>query len=153
MKKIKLFQYKKATTAYKLGNFPSTFQLPKKKQLLKTNYDSYLDLNLTVVSTHTSLPDILLSTNMNTEISTSKSRERHINGFINWRCPCSLQGQLTRWPLKVPSSPKRSVILWISLCEAKNNQRIHPHCHLLEAYPNVYDHSYCCEARKTGSYI
>jgi len=31
----------------------------------------------------------------------------------SWRCPCSLQGSWTRWPLKVPSSPNYSIILCI----------------------------------------
>jgi len=26
-----------------------------------------------------------------------------------WRCPCSLQGGWTIWPLKVPSNPKHSM--------------------------------------------
>ena len=30
------------------------------------------------------------------------------------RCPCSLQGHWTRWPLKVPSIPSYSVILWFN---------------------------------------
>jgi len=28
------------------------------------------------------------------------------------RCLCSLQGGWARWPLKVPSNPKHSMILW-----------------------------------------
>ena len=30
----------------------------------------------------------------------------------SWRCPCSLQGGWTRWPLKVPSNPNYSMILF-----------------------------------------
>jgi len=33
--------------------------------------------------------------------------------WSSWRCPCSLQDGRTRWPLKVPSNPKYSVILWL----------------------------------------
>ena len=32
--------------------------------------------------------------------------------WSSWRCPCSLQGGWARWPLKVPSNPKHSMILW-----------------------------------------
>ena len=32
--------------------------------------------------------------------------------WSSWRCPCSLQGGWTRWPLKVPSNPNYSMILW-----------------------------------------
>ena len=34
--------------------------------------------------------------------------------WSSWRCPCSLQGGWARWPLKVPSSPNYSMILWSS---------------------------------------
>jgi len=30
----------------------------------------------------------------------------------SWRCPCSLQRGWTKWPLKVPSKPNYSMILW-----------------------------------------
>ena len=33
--------------------------------------------------------------------------------WSSWRCPCSLQRRWARWPLKVPSNPKHSVILCI----------------------------------------
>ena len=33
------------------------------------------------------------------------------NPIYLW-CPCSLQGSWSRWPLKVPSNSKDSVILW-----------------------------------------
>lgn len=32
--------------------------------------------------------------------------------WATWRCPCSLHGDLTRWALKVLSSPIHSVLLW-----------------------------------------
>jgi len=31
------------------------------------------------------------------------------------RCPCSLQGSWTRWPLRAPSNSNNSMILWFSL--------------------------------------
>lgn len=31
---------------------------------------------------------------------------------VSWRRSCSLQGSLTGWPLKVPSNPNTSMILW-----------------------------------------
>jgi len=33
--------------------------------------------------------------------------------WSSWRCPRSLQGGWARWPLKVPSHPKHSLILWL----------------------------------------
>ena len=35
----------------------------------------------------------------------------------SWRCPWLLSGGWTRWPLKVPSNPNYSTILWISECK------------------------------------
>lgn len=32
--------------------------------------------------------------------------------WSSWRCPCSLWGGWTRWPLKVFSNPKYSMMLW-----------------------------------------
>ena len=32
--------------------------------------------------------------------------------WSDWRCPCSFQAGWTRWPLKVPSNPTHSMILW-----------------------------------------
>ena len=32
--------------------------------------------------------------------------------WSSWRCPSSLQGGWARWPLKVPSNPKHSMILY-----------------------------------------
>lgn len=34
------------------------------------------------------------------------------NKAVSWRCPCSLQGSSTGWPLKVPCNPNTSMILW-----------------------------------------
>ena len=34
--------------------------------------------------------------------------------WSSWRCPCLLQGVWARWPLKVPSNPKYSMILWVA---------------------------------------
>lgn len=36
--------------------------------------------------------------------------------WSGWRCPCSLQGSCTRWPLKIPSSSNYSMISagWIA---------------------------------------
>ena len=41
--------------------------------------------------------------------------------WSSWRCPCSLQRCWARWPLKVPSSPKHSMIL-------RSEQRPLPPC-------------------------
>ena len=32
--------------------------------------------------------------------------------WSSWRCPCSLRWGCARWPLKVLSNPKQSMILW-----------------------------------------
>ena len=32
--------------------------------------------------------------------------------WSSWRWPCLLQGEWTTWPLKVPSNPKHSMVLW-----------------------------------------
>lgn len=61
---------------------PWLSKLTKKELVLKTHSDSYLGLNLTVASTHTSICKILLDTSMNTEISSRKRREKCINGFM-----------------------------------------------------------------------
>lgn len=61
---------------------PWLSKLTKKELVLKTHSDSYLGLNLTVASTHTSICKILLDTSMNTEISSRKCREKCINGFM-----------------------------------------------------------------------
>lgn len=34
--------------------------------------------------------------------------------WFGWRCPCSLRGCWTTWPLKVPFNPNCSLILWFS---------------------------------------
>jgi len=31
--------------------------------------------------------------------------------WSSWRCPCSLQGDWTRWSLKVPCKPNHSVVI------------------------------------------
>jgi len=47
-----------------------------------------------------------------------RTNSRHVNSWMglwatwsSWSCPCSLQGGWARWPLKVPSNPKHSMIL------------------------------------------
>ena len=38
--------------------------------------------------------------------------------WSSWRCPCSLKEGWARWPLKVPSNPKHSMILWLLQCSS-----------------------------------
>ena len=54
--------------------------------------------------------------------------------WSSWRCPCSLLGGWTRWPLKVPSKPNYSMIVRLnsnritfwnySKCEEKTNHTV-----------------------------
>jgi len=78
-------------------------------------------------------------------VETFKARLNRLRAtWSSWRCPCSLQGSWTRWPLKVPSNPRHSMILIASqvfqffwACHKKKSQKINdiPKCITLHTCP------------------
>ena len=56
-------------------------------------------------------------------METFKARlDQALSNLIYLWCPCSLQGSWTRWPLKVPSNSKDSMILWSLSHNSQQNQ-------------------------------
>ena len=54
-------------------------------------------------------------------LETSRGKlEGVLSIWLSCGCPCSLQGSWTRWPLKVPSNSKHSVILFFK-CSGKHD--------------------------------
>ena len=59
-----------------------------------------------------------------------QSRSRWTELWATWcscRCPCSLQGIWTRWPLRVPSNSNNSMVLWfyVNICIKWYFQMVH----------------------------
>ena len=56
--------------------------------------------------------------------------DRTLSAWCSYRCPCLLQGSWNRWPLRVPSSSRVSMIFWkqnsVMLCkEISQNSKLH----------------------------
>lgn len=76
------------------------------------------------------------------------------NLIVLW-CPCSLEGNWTRWTSEVPSNSKDSVILWF--CELSCNEQGHPQLNqvaqsmvLAWYYPPILKLSGCLMLRWIG---